>query len=92
MATLQDDRPKPGIYPGVPFETYASWPAVNHSFLKWFEYSAEHALEYRLNYPSVSSILSGGPIADDPRVLSESDLRDAVFRWRTEMEVPSCLS
>jgi len=51
MATLQDDRPKPGIYPGVPFETYASWSAVNHSFLKWFEYSAEHALEYRLNPP-----------------------------------------
>jgi hypothetical protein len=26
--------PKPGVYPGISFEEYASWDALNHSTLK----------------------------------------------------------
>ena len=34
---------KPGIYPGVDFDTYARWRAANHSILKHFAATAAHA-------------------------------------------------
>jgi len=34
--------PEPGIYPNVPFETYVSWNALNHSRLKLCDKSASH--------------------------------------------------
>lgn len=35
-------RPKPGVYPGTPFEVYESWPYVNNSSLKHAVKSAGH--------------------------------------------------
>lgn len=34
--------PKPGVYPGVSFEEYASWDALNHSTLKHAAKTASH--------------------------------------------------
>jgi len=34
---------KPGIYPGVDFDTYARWDAANHSILRHFSATAAHA-------------------------------------------------
>jgi hypothetical protein len=40
---------RPGIYPGVPFDEYASWPAVNHSKLLGFKHTPAHARDLFLN-------------------------------------------
>lgn len=40
---------KPGFYPGVPFDEYASWPAVNHSRLTGFKHTPAHARDLFLN-------------------------------------------
>lgn len=34
---------RPGIYPDVDFDTYARWPAANHSLLKHFRKTPAHA-------------------------------------------------
>jgi hypothetical protein len=44
------DAPKPGLYKGVAYETYARWNAANHSLLRHFGRSAAHA-HYRLTHP-----------------------------------------
>lgn len=36
------DSPPPGVYHGVPFETYRAWKAVNHSSLKEIAKSPRH--------------------------------------------------
>jgi len=42
--------PKPGIYPGVPFDEYVKWEAVNNSFLWTMKTkSAAHARYYKDN-------------------------------------------
>lgn len=47
--------PKPGIYPGVPFDEYCEWDAVNNSILsKIISHSPAHAKEQRDNPPPKS--------------------------------------
>jgi len=41
--------PEPGVYPGVPFETYASWDAANASLLKALDHTPALAL-HRLTH------------------------------------------
>jgi len=42
--------PKPGIYPGVPFDEYCEWDCVNNSFLwKMKTKSAAHAMYHKEN-------------------------------------------
>lgn len=42
------ETPEPGIYPGVPFDEYLKWEAVNHSFLHELDTkSPAHAKESR---------------------------------------------
>jgi hypothetical protein len=40
---------KPGIYPGVPFEDYARWNALNHSKLKHYAKTPRHARDAMLH-------------------------------------------
>jgi hypothetical protein len=40
---------KPGFYPGVSFDEYASWPAINHSKLVGFKHTPAHARDLFLN-------------------------------------------
>lgn len=44
------DSPPPGVYHGVPFETYQAWKAVNHSSLKEIAKSPRH-YRYMLEQP-----------------------------------------
>ena len=37
-------KPKPGVYEGIPYEVYDSWPYVNHSSLRHAMRSAAHYL------------------------------------------------
>jgi len=54
-------RPKPGIYPGVPFPEYQSWEAINNSVLrKISKQSAAHAKEYMDNPPPPTAAMSFG--------------------------------
>ena len=34
---------KPGLYHDIPFDTYAGWPAINHSILRHFKKTPAHA-------------------------------------------------
>ena len=40
---------KPGFYPNVSFDEYASWTAVNHSRLLGFKHTPAHARDLFLN-------------------------------------------
>lgn len=45
--------PVPGVYPRVPFETYVSWPALNHSTLRHMARSPRH-FKHALDHPDKS--------------------------------------
>lgn len=50
--TATNGCPEPGIYPGVPFDEYQQWEAVNNSLLRVIiEKSPLHAKEYQENPP-----------------------------------------
>jgi hypothetical protein len=38
----EPQRPTPGFYESVSFETYRAWPAVNNSALKWLDVTPAH--------------------------------------------------
>ena len=44
-AALDTEKPAPGVYVGVPFDTYCRAKAVNHSTLKGFRHSPLHVHE-----------------------------------------------
>lgn len=48
------EAPAPGIYPGVDFETYSRWDAVNHSRLRHFDKTPQHA-RWEMLHPEESS-------------------------------------
>lgn len=52
---LWPDAPKPGLYKGVAYETYARWNAANHSMLRHFQRSAAHAAYY-MAHPDEGSV------------------------------------
>lgn len=37
------EAPPPGVYPGIPFDDYARWRALNHSVLRHFKKTPAHA-------------------------------------------------
>lgn len=43
--------PDPGIYPNVPFETYVSWNALNHSTLKLMGPKTPAHFKYAIDHP-----------------------------------------
>lgn len=48
------EPPKPGLYPGVPFDEYTRWNAVNHSTLRHFDKTPAHA-RWHMLHPEPSS-------------------------------------
>jgi exodeoxyribonuclease VIII len=53
--------PKPGIYPGVPFDQYQQWEAVNNSFLSvLLNKSPAHARVYQQQPPETTDALRIG--------------------------------
>jgi exodeoxyribonuclease VIII len=63
MVEIEESKMKvePGIYPGVPFDEYAKWDAVNNSLLNLIiSHSPAHAKEYRDNPPPKSDAFQYG--------------------------------
>jgi hypothetical protein len=51
---------KPGIYPDVPYNEYASWEAINHSKLIGFKDTPAHARERFVSEPAPTAALEFG--------------------------------
>ena len=52
--------PAPGIYPGISFEDYCSWDAINNSVLKELrEKTPAHALQYMSEPPDTAALRVG---------------------------------
>ena len=49
-------RKEPGVYPGVSFEEYASWDAVNHSLLVHFAKTPAHAYHASIHQEDTPSL------------------------------------
>jgi hypothetical protein len=78
--------PNPGIYAGIPFDTYRAWDAVNQSFLKtMLSHSPAHAMHERDNPTSTAALALGSlvhamllepdTVADNFIVIPECDRR-----------------
>lgn len=50
-----EDCPEPGFYPGIPFDEYLSWPAINSSALK---------LGYQVSPKHMKAVIDGDLIVD----------------------------
>ena len=83
------DAPKPGIYPGVPFDVYKEWDAVNNSLLTVIDTkSPAHAKEYRDNPREQTQAMREGEIFHtmvlEPDLFNDRYAISPVFNKRTK--------
>lgn len=52
--------PEPGVYPGIPFDDYARWDAVNHSVLRHMKKTPAHAYWEKTNQDESTSFQALG--------------------------------
>jgi hypothetical protein len=72
----------PGVYPGVSFDTYAIWPAANHSVLRHFDKTPAHAY-YKWTHQQESTEFQGLG-----HLIHEAVLEPALFRSRGPVVAP----
>lgn len=76
--------PEPGIYPGVPFDEYVAWDAVNNSFLWTMKTKNAAYAKYEQEHPKQTKALKYGEI------LHALALEPDTFRQRY-LAAPKCL-
>ncbi len=68
---------KPGVFQGIPFDEYASWPAANHSVLAHFRKTPAHA-RYAMEHPPESKAMALGYLVHLATLEPEVYKRDVV--------------